>query len=262
MKKVVWSALLVGLLPLGASAGSGLEGTWRYDWPLTFPDSYSRLMLSQGDYICMTCTVPFTIKADGKEHKVKGDGYDSLKVTIDNDRQLSIVKKQAGKVVETFVQTVSQDGSALEGVTYSGNRKIEGRFSASRVGSAEPGAHLLSGLWKTPGYTQSEADSTFNYRFSGTTLDWSRTSGESFSAPVDGTLAPYKGSEEIDQVSVQKLTDRVLLIHLFKGDRFVRQMQVSVSADGQLMSVAMVDGTLTGNIIARKVGAQADADAR
>ncbi|MFR0690930.1 hypothetical protein ACLUTX_16130 [Enterobacterales bacterium AE_CKDN230030158-1A_HGKHYDSX7] len=255
MKKVLLPALLACGLPLTASAQNALEGTWRIDWSLTFPDVLDKFELHDGYYDCQTCAPALRVKADGKDHPVRGyPGFDTLAVEIKNDYQISTRKKKAGKLVETLVMSVSADGKLLRYNSYSGadQADVEGA-ERTRLGEPVKGEHAISGIWITPGMREAEADSTSRYHFDNGRLKAYMGSSESFDAPLDGTLVPYVGSREIDKVAVRQLAERVLNIQLYQGERFVREMQVSATEDGRALSIYFVTPSMSGNLVARKV---------
>ncbi|QRY79959.1 hypothetical protein JVX91_02240 [Pseudomonas sp. PDNC002] len=246
----------MGLLPFAASASEALEGSWNIDWSLTFPDLLDRFEVRDGYYACLTCAPEIRIRADGKDHPIRGyPDFDSLAVQIKDDHQLRTEKKLAGKLVETVVMTVSNDGNLMRYNSYTGAGQgdVQGG-DRIRLGQAVSGVHALTGTWITQGMSQPKADSGFSYHFTDGQLAVRMSNGEAYEAPLDGTRVPYRGSQEINQVSVRQLSDRVLNIQLFKNDAFVRQMQVTASEDGEAMSIYFVSYAMSGNLIARRSG--------
>lgn len=257
MKRILLPMLVAGFLPLTASAESALEGSWRIDWPLAFPDLLDKFEVGDGYYDCQTCAPPIRVKADGKDHPVKGyKGFDSISVQVKNDYQVRIQKKKAGKAFESLIMSVSSDGKLLRYNSYSGsNQSIVEGSERTRLGEPIKGEHAVSGVWVAQGMEQSAADSTFHYRIDNGQLSVTMDNGESYTAPLDGSFVPYSGSQEIDRVSVRQLAERVLNIQLYKGETFVQAMQVSATEDGQALSIhfVMPDMAMTGNLIARKI---------
>ncbi|OQR38315.1 hypothetical protein BWR15_02030 [Pseudomonas sp. T] len=255
MKKLLALILLAGALPLTALASSPLEGTWRIDWALTSPDLLDKYELKDGYYSCQTCAPAFRVKADGKDQPLSGfEGIDAISVSVKNDYQLRLLRKFKGAVVATEVLTVSDDGRHLKGMTYAGPEQEEsGSADNVRLGDPVKGQHLISGVWIAPGLRQSERDSTFSYRMVEGRLELKGEDGESYSAPLDGSIVPLKGNPGANRVAVLKLSDRVISTQQFKGNDLVRTMQITVSSDGQLMSLNFQQHESSGNLIVRRV---------
>jgi len=61
------------LLPAVALAGTGFDGTWKTDMEsLKTTGKPLVLLLAGGECACSSCNPPYTVKADGAEHKVTG----------------------------------------------------------------------------------------------------------------------------------------------------------------------------------------------
>jgi hypothetical protein len=64
------------LLPMAALAGTGFDGTWKTNMAsLKTTGKPVVLLLARGEYTCSSCNPPYTVKADGAEHKVIGQAY-------------------------------------------------------------------------------------------------------------------------------------------------------------------------------------------
>ncbi|WP_447753995.1 hypothetical protein [Pseudomonas nicosulfuronedens] len=255
MKKLLALTFLAGALPLTALASSPLEGTWRIDWALTFPDMLDKYELKDGYYSCQTCTPPLRIKADGKDHPIQSlEGVDAMSATVKNDYQLRLQQKLKGVLVSTQIFTVSSDGRQFKGMSYLGPKKEELDSAEDvRVGEPIKGEHLISGVWASPGVRASDRDSTFSFRMVDGRLELKSDGGESYIAPLDGSIAPLKGNESANRVAVLKLSERVIKSQKFKGDALVQAMQITVTEDGQMMSLKFQEHGMDGNLIARRV---------
>jgi hypothetical protein len=61
------------LLPAAALAGTGFDGTWKTNMEsLKTTGKPLVLLLAGGECACSSCNPPYTVKADGAEHKVTG----------------------------------------------------------------------------------------------------------------------------------------------------------------------------------------------
>src|ERR1700691_4148719 len=103
------------LLPAAALAGTGFDGTWKTNMEsLKTSGKPVLLLLAGGEYSCASCNPPYTVKADGAEHKVTGQTYfDIAKVKVTGPNSADIVLKQGNKELVRFSDTVSADGTML-----------------------------------------------------------------------------------------------------------------------------------------------------
>src|SRR6202453_1641747 len=103
------------LLPAAALAGTGFDGAWKTNMEsLKTTGKPVVLLLAGGEYSCSSCNPPYTVKADGAEHKVTGQAYfDIAKVKVTGPHSAYIVFRQGSKEVVRFTDTVSADGTML-----------------------------------------------------------------------------------------------------------------------------------------------------
>jgi hypothetical protein len=211
MKKLLWTGLLVSLwMPGLAMAQSAFDGTWKIDMnKVEFPKKPDVYLLQGGVYQCKTCVPPIDVKADGQDHKVTGDPYsDSISVKVVDDRTIEQTYKKDGKIVATSKTTVSPDGNTLTFVfTDSSNTNaapVTGKGEATRVAKGPAGSSAISGSWRTAKVeTISENAITWTYKVSGDELTMTTPTGQSYTAKLNGTEAPYKGDPGITAVSVK-----------------------------------------------------------
>jgi hypothetical protein len=88
---------LIPALPLPAAALADSGSTAHEDEPgiLQTTGKPLALLLAGGDYTCSSCNPPYTVKADGAEHKVTGRAYfDSAQVMVTGPNSAQIVLKQ------------------------------------------------------------------------------------------------------------------------------------------------------------------------
>jgi hypothetical protein len=98
------------MLPLGALAQSGVDGTWKIDLGQAKIDSKPMVYeLKDGMYSCSTCNPKVNIKADGQEHRIAGSPYvDSEKITQVNDNTVERVGTKDGKVIFKDTLTIGR----------------------------------------------------------------------------------------------------------------------------------------------------------
>lgn len=212
MKKLFlagWLTLI--LLPVLGAAQNPFEGTWKFDMNTAqFPKKPDVYLLQNGMYECKNppCSVAYKIKADGTDQKVTGiPYYDTLSVKVIDDRNIETTAKRGGKVVGTSKRSVSSDGNTLTiNWTYSANPSggpQTGTDIYKRVDKAPAGANMVSGSWRQEKSDMPAAVLTWTYKFNGDEITMTNPTGQSYTAKLDGSDAPYKGDPGTTSVSVK-----------------------------------------------------------
>lgn len=238
----------VGLLSLPAlcAAQSVFNGTWRPDpqiySPTRKPDVFD---LTHGTYDCQTCTPPYKIKADGHDQAISDNpNYDTLSITVVDDRSVKKIARKGGNTVLESEVVVSDDRQHLterQTLYFMAPRPIEFTTHSSRVSAGAAGAHPISGTWRrTDGDVTNHAEDTI-FKMTGDTLTMSDRMGRSFSARLDGTEAPYNGSDEFTSVSLKMVDDHTLEESDKKGGKVAKISRWSVAPDGKTMHVRFDD---------------------
>jgi hypothetical protein len=254
-KRLVVASLLVLLTAALAVAQNPFEGTWKAD-PSTFqyptkPDVY---LLQNGVYECKTCAPKINVKADGTDQPLKGDPYaDTTAIKVVDDHAIEITRKKDGKVVGTSQRTVSSDGDTVTvNWTYSGNpdgKEQSGAYTAKRMAKGPTGAHLISGSWKTQKEQDPDATLTWSYKLNGDELTMNTPTGQSYTAKLDGTDAPYKGDPGTTSVSVKMLGKHTLQEIDKRNGKVISVAKTTVAPDGKTLHVVIEDklnGTTVG----------------
>jgi hypothetical protein len=232
---------LIVLSPQGF-AQSVFNGTWRPD-----PEVYSSarkpdvVELANGYYDCQTCTPPYKIKADGLDQAISGNPYyDSLSITTVDQRKVMKTAKKSGKTIAESEIVVSADGKTAterQTVYFMAPRPIEMTTRSLRVSAGSLGSHLISGTWRaTDAEVSNHAEDTI-FKISGDTLEMSDRMGRSFAAKLDGTEAPYKGSDEFSSVTLKKIDDHTIEESDRRGGKVVKISLWSIGHDGMTMHV-------------------------
>jgi hypothetical protein len=216
MKKLSLVVLpIVFLMPVLTMAQSDFDGTWKIDLTKTqMPDKPDVLLLQSGNYQCKTCVPVINVKADGEDHRVTGSPYyDTISIKVLGDQGIERIEKQNGKTVATSKMTVSPDGAtATVEFTDSSNANSEPvtwKETVSRLGKAKrpAGSHAVSGSWRISKIVSvSDNGLALTFKVDGESLTMTTPAGQSYSAKLDGTDAPYKGNSGINGVSVMRLT--------------------------------------------------------
>jgi hypothetical protein len=104
------------------------------------------------------------------------------------------------------------------------------------------GAHALSGSWR-PAKMESMSENAllFTYKIEGGALTYSSPTGQTYTAKLDGTEAPYTGDPGTTSVAV-KMLDKNTLEETDKRDGKVTSVQrMTLSADGKSLTIAVDD---------------------
>jgi hypothetical protein len=245
MKQRVWFLLAVACLCPAVSLGqSAFDGIWKVDLKAEkYIARAIEVVLQDGEYACRSCTPPYTIKADGQDHQVSVSPYfDSMAVTIVDQRTISRIDKKDGEQVGTMKTWVSADGKTLHRefsrINAPGERAETGMFTATRLSSGPAGSHAISGKWhENPIASLSENAQTVTIKVDGDTLTMASPLGDSFTAKLDGTEAPVKGDRGADRVSIKKLGPNALEQTTMLGGKLVSITKITVSADGKTMKM-------------------------
>jgi hypothetical protein len=223
----------------------------------TKPDVY---LLQDGMYHCKTCVPVIDVKADGKDQKVTGHPYlDSMNIKVVDDRTYEEVDKKNGKVVTTSKTWVSPDGNTLmfefSDSSASSGAPVVGKGEATRVDKGPAGAHAISGSWRMAKMDSlSDNGLAFTYKVTGDSLNMSNPTGQSYTAKLDGTDAPYKGDPGTTSVSVKQVDKNTIEETDKRDGKVITVSRMTVSADGKSMTLTFDDklhGT-TGKIVAQK----------
>ena len=253
MKKLLLAGLLGGLLvawlmPTPAMAQNAFDGTWKIDLSKVHtPKKPDVLLLQNGMYECKTCAPAISIKADGTDQKVTGHPYfDTMAIKVADDHTIQETDKRDSKVVGTSTLTVAPDGkTASFEFTDSSNTNadpVTGKGSMTRVAMGPKGAHAISGSWRTTSYgSVSDNGLTFTYKVDGHNLSMTSPTGQTYTANLDGTDAPYKGDPGTTSVSIRKLGMNSLQETDKRNGKVISISKMTVAADGKTMNIAVDD---------------------
>lgn len=228
------------------AAQSLFEGTWRPD-----PETYSPtrapdvVELTHGTYDCQSCSPPYKIKADGHDQPVGGNPYyDSLSIVTVDKHKVTKTAKKDGKVMAESEITVSSDGKTKterQTLYFMAPRPIEMTTHSSRLSAGAQGSHAVSGTWRmTDGEVSNHAEDTI-FHVTDDSLQMSDRMGRSFAAKLDGTDAPYRGSDEFTSVSLRVIDSHTLEESDKRDGKVVKISLWSVASDGKTMHVRFDD---------------------
>jgi hypothetical protein len=249
MKKLLWLGLLVALLmPAVAIAQSAFDGTWKGDLSKSqMPKKPDVYLLQDGMYHCKTCVPPVDVKADGQDHKVTGHPYyDTISIKVVDDRTVEETEKKDGKIVTTSSMMVSPDGKTahFEFTDSSATNAdpVTGKGEMMRVAKGPAGSHATSGSWRASKMeSMSDNGLTVTFKVEGDSLTMTTPTGQSYTAKLDGTDAPYKGDPGTSSVSVTRIGKSMIEETDKRDGKVISIARMTVSPDGKTMTIAVND---------------------
>ena len=198
-------------------------------------------------YSCKTCVPSYEIKADGQDQKVGGNPYfDTLRVKVVDDRTIEMTQKKAGKINGTSKWSVSPDGDTLA-VVFSDSSAtnadpVNGKGESTRVAKGPAGSHALSGSWRSSKIENiSENALLVTYKLEGDTFSMRNPTGQSYSAKLDGTDAPYKGDPGTTTVSVKQIGRNTIEESDKRDGKVIGVSRITVAPDGKSMTIIFSD---------------------
>ena len=259
MEKLHLVGLLMGLLmPVLAMAQSDFDGTWKVDLDkAVMPNELDVFLLQNGNYQCKTCVPVINVKADGEDHSVTGNPYyDTISIKVLDERSIERTEKKNARTVATSQMMVSPDGSTAT-LEFSDSTKtnadpVIGKASMTRVAKSKrpAGPHAISGSWRTSKIESISNNAlVFTFRVEGDSLNMTSPTGQSYTAKLDGTDAPYKGDLGISAVSVMRL-EKDTLVETDKRDGkpiWIKRVMV-VPDNGKTMNMIVSDN-LRGTVV-------------
>jgi hypothetical protein len=229
-------------VPTLTQAQSPFDGTWRLDLSQAkFSPKPLVSYLSEGWYHCVSCTPAFDVQADGQDHPVAGQSYDSLSITVVDDHTLTFAAHKAGKADYEQTRTVSADGKTLNVKTtfhpMSSDQPVNSQATAKRVGIVPAGVHATSGNWQMLKMTSSDNDTLFTYKTDGDQITMTEPTGESYTAKFDGADYPAKGSVAYNAVSLKRINPNSFEETDKRDGKVVDVSTVTVAAGGKSMTI-------------------------
>ena len=227
------------LLPPAGLAGTGFDGSWKTNLEsLKTTGEPIVLLLAGGEYTCSSCNPPYTVKADGAEHKVTGQAYfDSAQVSVTGPNSADIVLKQGSKELVRFSDTVSADSTTLTSkvTNHVGVQTVTDELTAKRVAAAPADSHPLSGSWVEQQHVAGDLRPV-QYRMTadGFQMRWN---GQSYDAKFDGREYPVAGDPGETTVSIRKIDDATVEETDHRKGKVVDQIRLALGMDGNTITV-------------------------
>jgi hypothetical protein len=127
---------------------------------------------------------------------------------------------------------------------------VTGKGTMKRVAAGPAGSHALSGSWRTTGY-QGVSDNALSMTFKeeGGRLSMNNPTGQSYTARLDGTEAPYRGDPGVTSVMVRKAGAHSFVETDKRDGKVVSVTRMTIEPDDKTMHVA-IDNKLRGSTMA------------
>jgi hypothetical protein len=238
----------VAALFLGAAcfAQTAFEGTWKTDLSKSkFSPKPFTVYISQGWFHCVSCTPPLDIAADGQDHPVSGQPFDTASATIVDARNTTIVGKSAGKIVFEQTASAAADGKTLTLKTTmhpkDGSKAVTFEGIHTREGVLPAGVHATSGNWVMKKASGSAEVLLTTFKVNGEEITLTQPTGQTYTAKFDGADYPVKGDYGWDTVSLKRIDPHTIEeTDKFKGS-VIGLATSTVSANGKTMTVVATD---------------------
>ncbi|MDQ1406682.1 MAG: hypothetical protein QOG55_2311 [Acidobacteriaceae bacterium] len=246
-KSLLFVSALLLLTPIISRAQSPIDGNWKFDVNKTkMPEKPDVYLLQDGMYHCKTCVPPVDVKADGQDQKVSGHPYyDTIAVRVVDDRTIEITDKRDGKTVATYKTVVSADGNTSTtefSDSTASTEPVTGKGDAVLVAKGPSGAHLLSGSWRyTKAENMSDNGMSVTFKVEGDTLNMTAPTGQSYTAKLDGSDAPYKGDPGTTSVSVKRISKNTFEETDKRNGKVISVERMTISPDGKILTMDVAD---------------------
>ena len=222
---------------------SAFDGTWHTNiGKAKISPKPNVFYLSQGWYHCVSCNPAYDVKADGTDQPVTGQTYD----TVSRGRsgsQDDLRDNQEGGQSRSTNRPVGLGGRQALTVKIHfpshEQRPAESPLKPQPSLSVAPsGVHATSGSWQIDKIkSKRQRARHVTYKTSGDEITMTEPTGESYTAKLDGTDAPYKGSYTTDTVSIKKIDAHTIEETDKRGGEVVEVDKMTVSANGKTMTM-------------------------
>lgn len=245
MKIGIYIAASMIVIAAPASAQSVFDGTWKGDVASAqLSDKPFVRTLKNGVYTCNSCNTPYSVKADGEFHAVKGQDYfDDTSVAVNGNVVITKSRKD-GKLMRVSTETVSADGSTLDwqeiDTSAPSGVAVNAKGQDKRTGAAAPaGAHPLTGAWKTVNDGLSVSDAGLTLKMAVNDDSWSLETGtgQSYVAKFGGPAVPMKGDVGGTEVKVRRVNATTIEETDFRGGKAVNVYTYVALPDGKTIDV-------------------------
>jgi len=244
MNLTYWA--IVALAPTLVLAQGPFDGTWKTMVDQSkLSDKLTVVSLKDGIYENQTTVPKIHVKADGQDHEVVGQQYNTLAVKEIDARTINLIQKKDGKLIGEMTQTVSHDGKTLVSRFTrhpSNGADYATEFTFARVETASPGSHSISGSWRVQQAKASDKATLNTYKTTGEGISCSLGTGSfSWTARFDGKDYPLTGDTRFESVSLEKMDEHTIETKWKKDGKVVHTDWLIVSEDGKKLTTLCED---------------------
>ncbi len=248
MKRMLLAGFAGSLaLAMPAFAASPFDGTWKGDVASAkLPEKPDVFLLRNGVYTCKTCVPPYSVKADGAFHPVKGQPYfDAASVKVVDAHTTIETHRKKGKVMNTVTATVTPDGKTVHFVfkdmSPPNGKVVEVKGSQTLVAPGPKGSHATSGTWKNDKVESvSDAGITMMLKDDGKSFTMTTPAAISYTAAYGGPAVPIKGDHGGTYAKVAKPDAHTIVETDVRGGKTVGIYTMKIVSDG-VMAITSED---------------------
>jgi hypothetical protein len=236
MNKLLATALTCAALTGSAFASTSWDGTWKLDLNkshLAGP-SFTYTKTANGMWRYSDGAISFDFAPDGKPYKTISSD-DTLSVTANGDRALTLVSRFKDKVTTTTQETLSPDGKTLTDHA-TGTRPDGTKFDDSTIYSRIAGGSGFAGKWKSTKVSVSVPDSWIISSSNDGTINWVIPGyKETVHGKPDGTPLPITGPTVAHgmTVSIKQVSPRRMDYTVTINGKTIGEGYQTLAADGK-----------------------------
>ena len=240
------------VFPIACSAATGelvdtpFSGRWRIDTG-SLKGNFKPTALKVAKGFFKKDDLP-PIMADGKFHRVTGDGYvDETSISIVSDQVVREVDRVRGRLAYTVDYEVSNDGQMLTwhvaSYTNPEGKAVEGVTIQRRVGAVNQGDHLVSGKWARVSVSV-DSRSDWILKLVGNRFIWRSDYGTGYDAVIGGEPVKIDGDSSGSRaLATRPQHDTVVVTNLSKSGKRESVLTMQILPDGDtILGTALSNG--------------------
>lgn len=239
---------------------TAIEGTWKIDRSsIRLPTKPISLLVQDGKFECKSCDPPFAVKADGSDQAIPGQpASNTIAVKILDPRSIRQTRKKYGRVVSVETMTVSIDWqtATLNINNHTLTATENSTINLARAGIGPATSHEVSGSWKQTGVADMpDTMLLFTYQVQGKMVSKSTSSGETYTASLDGAPATSDDGSETRSLSIKAVGNNTLEETSKRNGKVVEVKTMVVAPNGKTMTITdknTVDGTTSSMVAIRQ----------
>jgi len=237
----LFSLALIAAQPITAT--SPFTGAWMFDQAsMKAPPEITTLSLRNGVFSRGDSRSRFSVKADGRLHRIARGGYvDAVSVAVLGPRRLREVDRLGGKIIYVVTYELSLDGRTLTARVVDfgkpDGKPIPTTIVRVRIGHAAAGGSRLSGRWQTVGVATTRGHRTDTFRLEGGCFGVLGPGGYGYEAVIGSAPASVRGDLATAQSAVTMPDDHTIVEHNFVDGVATYTKTMTLLPDGRTIRV-------------------------